>query len=151
MRKQRRDAHEVAERAQEEERARTEDPKTKRPRAHERLGKGDTPARRRSRLGSDGSHTAHPVDDGIYFPMGADAQRHGGCVPPAMERIVQREEDEGTEDGFGGSARGNAEYERVQEVCCRKKSGPCVCVGDGCIFCIPAFALLGERLRVIAD
>ena len=149
LKKKKRDVHGVAERAEEKEGARAEDPKTKRPRACERLGKGDAPAGRRTCLGSDGGHTAHAVDDGIDFPMGADAQRHGGCVPPAAECIVQREQDEGAEDGFGGAARGDAEYERVQEVCCRKERGPCFCIGDGCVSRIPGVVLLVERLRII--
>jgi hypothetical protein len=144
------DVHDVAERAEEKERARAEDPKPKRPRARERLDKGDAPAGRRPRLGSNGGHAAHAVDDGIDFPVGADAQHHGGCVPPATERIVQREEDEGAEDGFGGATRGDAEHERVQEVCGRKKRGPRFCVGDGRVFCLPGVALRVERLRIVA-
>lgn len=110
----RRDVHEEAKRAKEKEGDRAEDSESKRPRTHERLGKGETPTRARPSLGSDGSHTAHAVNDWINFPMGADAQRHGSCVPPVMECIVQREEDEGAENGFGGAAGGDTEYEWVQ-------------------------------------
>ena len=86
--KQEEDVHEVAERAEKKERPRAEDPKTKRPCTQKRLGKGDTPARSWSCLGSDHGHTAHAVDDRINFPMGTDAQHHSGCVPPSLERIV---------------------------------------------------------------
>ena len=109
-----RNAHEVAEHAEEKEGACAENPKTKRPRAHERLGKGETPARRGSCLGSDGGHTAHPIDDGVDLPVSADAQHDGGRVPPAVKRVVQCEEDEGADDRFGGSTRGDAEDEWVQ-------------------------------------
>ena len=108
------DVHGIAECAEEKERTSAEDRKAKRPRAHERPGKGESPAGRRPRLSSNGGHAAHAIDDGIDFPMGADAQHHGRCVPSVMERKVQREEDKGAEDGFGGSACGDAEYEWVE-------------------------------------
>lgn len=109
-----RDVHDVAERAEEKECTSAENRKTKRPRAHQRSDKVESPPGSRSCLGSDGCHTAHTVDDRIDFPMGADTQHHGGRVPSVMEHIIQSEEDEGAENGFGGSARGDAEYKWVQ-------------------------------------
>lgn len=114
VKKEKRDVHGIAECTKEKERTGAEERKPKRPHAHERLDEGESPAGCRPRLGGDGSHAAHAINDRVDLPMGADAQHHSRGIPSVTERVVQREEDKGAEDGFGGSARGDAEHEWIE-------------------------------------
>lgn len=106
------DVHRIAESTQGQEGGRAEDCKTN-------AGGGDESAERQGALAGsrcDGGDTAGTVDEGVYLPMGADAQEDGGCVPSTSECEIEGEEDEGTQNGLGGATGGDAEDEGIEEV-----------------------------------